>query len=129
MVGLDTGFFVGLMKGKRKAAEVWHNLSQAEFLPVVSVLTLGELLYLSFRLGEPETGRTLVDNIAVATKVVAVDRDIVEKGASLKAGRGIPYVDALIAATFLLSGCKEIHTTDKAHFGELEHKDLALVFY
>jgi predicted nucleic acid-binding protein len=58
-----------------------------------------------------------------------VDRPIVEKAASFKAGRGIPYVDSIILATFLLAGCREIHTTDRKHFAEIENKGISFVFY
>ena len=58
-----------------------------------------------------------------------VDRPIVEKAASLKAGRGIPYIDSIILATYMLAGCSEIHTTDKSHFAEIKNNGLSFVFY
>jgi hypothetical protein len=41
-----------------------------------------------------------------------VDRPIVEKAASLTTGQSIPYIDSNILSTFMLSGCREIYTTD-----------------
>ena len=129
MVGIDTGFFVGLMKGDSKPVEFWTSLIDRETLPVVSMLTLGELLYITFRLGQPDQGRELVDSIDKSARVIPVDRPIVEKAASLKAGRGIPYIDSIILATFMLAGCSAIHTTDKSHFAEIKNKGISFVFY
>jgi predicted nucleic acid-binding protein len=129
MVGMDTGFFVELMKGETKPVEFWSSLADSDILPVVSMLTLGELLYISFRIGQPDKGRELVDSIDKSARVVPVDRPIVEKAASLKAGRGIPYIDSIILSTFMLAGCKKIHTTDRNHFAGIKNKDLSFVFY
>jgi len=129
MVGIDTGFFVGLMKGDSKPVEFWTSLADSDRLPVISMLTLGELLYISFRLGQPDKGKELVDNIDKSARVLPVDRPIVEKAASLKAGRGLPYIDSIIIATFMLSGCREIHTTERNHLAEIKNKDISFVFY
>lgn len=129
MVGIDTGFFVGLMRGDSKPIEFWASLVDSDTLPVISMLTLGELLYISFRIGQSDKGKELVDSIDKSARVVPVDRPIVEKAASLKAGRGIPYIDAIILATFMLAGCREIHTTDRSHFAEIKNKGLAFIFY
>ncbi len=129
MVGIDTGFFIGLMKGDSKPVEFWTSLSDSDTLTVISMLTLGELLYISFRLGQPDKGKELVDSIDKSARVLPVDRPIVEKAASLKAGRNIPYIDSIILATFMLSGCREIHTTDRNHFAEIKNKGISFVFY
>jgi predicted nucleic acid-binding protein len=129
MVGIDTGFFVGLMKGDTKPIEFWASLVDGDRLPVISMLTLGELLYISFRIGLPDKGKELVDSIDKSARVMPVDRPIVEKAASLKAGRGIPYIDSIILSTFMLTGCREIHTTDRNHFSEIKNKGLLFVFY
>ena len=129
MVGIDTGFFVGLMKGDSKPIKFWASLVDSDTMPVVSMLTLGELLYISFRLGQPDKGKELVDSIDKSARAMPVDRPIVEKAASFKAGRGIPYVDSIILATFLLAGCREIHTTDRKHFAGVENKGISFVFY
>ena len=129
MVGIDTGFFVGLMKGDSKPIEFWASLAESDTLPVISMLTLGELLYITFRIGQPGKGKELVDSLDKSARVMPVDRPIVTKAASLKAGRGIPYIDSIILATFMLAGCKEIHTTDRNHFAEIKNKGISFVFY
>jgi predicted nucleic acid-binding protein len=129
MVGLDTGFFVGMIKGNQKIIEIWKDLNNKDTLPVVSVLTLGELLYISFRTGTPDIGRALIDNIDLSSRVVHVDRKITEKAAALKAGRAIPYIDAIILATFMLNDCNTIHTTDRNHFSEIKNKGIDFIFH
>jgi predicted nucleic acid-binding protein len=129
MVGLDTGFFVEMIKGDEAVIELWKQYNTRDTSPVVSVLTLGELLYLSYRTGTPEVGRALIDNIDIAARVIPVDRKITDKAAALKAGRSIPYTDALILATFLLNDCKTIHTTDRNHFSQIKNKGIKFVFH
>ncbi len=129
MVGLDTGFFVGMIKGNQDIIDIWEALNNSDTLPVVSVLTLGELLYISFRTGTPEVGKALVDNIALSSRVIPVGRQIIEKAAALEAGRAIPYIDAIILATFMLNECKTIHTTDRNHFSEIKNKGIHFIFY
>lgn len=129
MVGLDTGFFIALMKGEKEAFAYWDTLSRQEIFSVVSILTLGELLYIGFRTGKPKTGMKMVENIKIIARVVSVDFDIIEKAASVKAGRGIPYIDAIILATFLLTGCTEIHTTDRKHFSGIKNKGVKTIYY
>ena len=129
MVGLDTGFFVEIIKGNQDIIDIWQNLSKGDTLPIVSVLTLGELLYIAYRTGTHSAGKDLVDNIDFSCRVIPVDRKIIEKAASLKAGRGIPYIDAIILATFMLSKCRTIHTTDRKHFSEIKNKGISFIFH
>lgn len=129
MVGLDTGFFIAAMNGEPAALAFWEALAQSDMPPVVSLLTIGELLYIGHRLNKPGTSQKMVDSIYTATNVLTINRDIVEKAATLKAGRGMPYIDALILSTFLKAGCREIHTTDKKHFSGIHMKGLKLVFH
>jgi len=120
MVGLDTGFFIAFMNGQPEALACWDSLSVSDAPPIVSILTVGELLYISYRLSKPDAGKRMVESIYIATRVLPIDRGIVEKAATLKASRGMPYVDSLILATFLSVGCKQIHTTDKKHFSAIK---------
>ena len=129
MVGLDTGYFVGMIQGEDDIIKHWKNLKAHGVMPYVSVLTLGELLYLTIRLGKPEHGRKMVEGIAKTANVLDVNRQIVERAAALKGGRGIPYIDSLIIASFLENGCKEIHTKDRHHFGEVKNKGLKIIIW
>jgi predicted nucleic acid-binding protein len=129
MVGLDTGFFIELMKKNKEAKQLWSNLGEHTDFPIVSVLTLGEILYFSYRVGKPVQGKKMVNGIETACNVKIVDQEITEKAAGLKHGRGMPYVDSLILATFMIAGCKELHTSDKNHFKNLGQKGLPVVFW
>lgn len=129
MVGLDTGFFVGMIRGNQDIIDTWEAFNSGDTVPVVSVLTLGELLYISFRTGTPDIGKALADNIDLSCRVISVDRQIIEKAAALKAGRAIPYIDTIILATFMLNECRTIHTTDRNHFSEIKNKGIDFVFH
>jgi predicted nucleic acid-binding protein len=129
MVGLDTGYFVGLIQGEKNIISHWQSLKSGEIIPYVSVLTLGELLYLTIRAGKPEQGRKMIEGIEKTSMVVNVDRQIVERAATLKGGHGIPYVDSIIIASFLENGCKEIHTKDRKHFREIKAKGIKIIIW
>lgn len=129
MVGLDTGYFVGMIQGEQNIIKHWEDLKAHDAIPYVSVLTLGELLYLTIRVGKPEHGRRMVEGIVKTANIVNVNRQIVERAAALKGGRGIPYIDSLIIASFLENGCKEIHTKDRQHFGEVKNKGLKIIIW
>ncbi len=129
MVGLDTGFFISLMKNSKGVKEAWKGIREQEAFPIVSILTIGEILYLAYRIGEPEQGHKMVKGIGLAASVQAVDQNITEKAAGLKHGRGMPYVDALILATFFEAKCKEIHTTDRVHFRNLGQKGIRFIYW
>ncbi|OQC48278.1 MAG: PIN domain protein [Deltaproteobacteria bacterium ADurb.Bin026] len=129
MVGLDTGYFLGLIQGDTNIVKHWEGLKAQEIVPYVSVLTLGEILYLTIRIGKPEQGRRMTEGIEKTSSIVDMNKQIVERAAALKAGRGIPYVDSVIIASFLENGCKEIHTKDRKHFGEVKGKGLKIVIW
>jgi predicted nucleic acid-binding protein len=129
MVGLDTGYFVGMIQGEEGIVAHWEKLKTGEVIPYVSVLTLGELLYLTIRIGKPDQGRKMIGGIERTSVVIDVDRRIAERAATIKAGRGIPYVDSIIIASFLQNGCKEIHTKDGNHFGEIKTKGVKVVVW
>ena len=129
MVGLDTGYFVGIIQGEKNIIKHWGGLKTREIIPFVSVLTLGEIFYLTIHVGKPEQGRKMVEGIEKMSNVVDVNKQIVERAAALKGGRGIPYVDSIIIASFLENGCKEIHTKDRNHFEALKNKGLKIVIW
>jgi predicted nucleic acid-binding protein len=109
--------------------QFWNSLSSSTDFPIVSVLTLGEIFYFSYRVGKPAQGKKIVKGIDTACSVKVVDREIIEKAAALKHGRGMPYVDSLILAIFFIAGCKKIHTSDKNHFKNIGQKGLTVAFW
>jgi predicted nucleic acid-binding protein len=129
MVGLDTGYFVGMIQGEKSIIAHWEKLKASETIPYISVLTLGEILYLTIRVGKPDQGRKMIAGIEKTSMVIDVDKKIVERAAALKAGRGIPYVDSIIIASFLENGCKEIHTKDRNHFEEIKTNGTKIIIW
>lgn len=129
MVGLDTGYFMGMMLGDKGIIEHWESMKEKEAVPCVCVLTLGEILYLTIRIGTPQQGKKMVEGIEKTCTVLDVNKAVVEKAASLKGGHGTPYIDAIIIASFLESGCREIHTKDRKHFGDVKDKRTKIVVW
>ncbi|OPY60028.1 MAG: tRNA(fMet)-specific endonuclease VapC [Syntrophorhabdaceae bacterium PtaU1.Bin034] len=129
MVGLDTGYFVGIIQGEKNIIDHWKTLRENEIMPYVSVLTLGEILYLTIRVGKPDQGRKMIEGIEKTSVIIDVDKKIVERAASLKGGSGIPYVDSIVIASFLENGCKELHTKDRNHFQRIKRKGLNIVIW
>lgn len=112
MIGLDTGFFVALLKGKSKAVEVWEMLVDGKDNAIVSCITILELERLA-RLGTIKRVKILVDAIMAVCRVGWLDNvRVLSIGARLGNDLGIPVVDALVLASFVDAKCKVIYTTD-----------------
>lgn len=127
MIGLDTGFFIELLKGNLKAVEVWQDIINGDDC-VTSCLTLFELKRLSLkgRLN-PDDSDALIEAIMAISKVIWLDNlKIHESAASLSHGTGIPAIDSLILASFLISDVKTVYTTD-SHFESYKKKEVEIV--
>ncbi len=112
MIGLDTGFFVALLKGSPEAIKVWEMLVDGKQNAVVSCITLLELQRLQ-RLGTIKRTGILVDAIMAVCRVEWLDNArVLTLGARLANDLGIPVVDALVLASFADTKCKAIYTTD-----------------
>lgn len=113
-IGLDTGFFLMVLKGQEEALRVWQSLMDGEE-SVTSCLTLFELrrLSLSGRI-QPEAADTMIEAIMAISKVSWLEAaELLERGAQLSHGLGIPAMDALILTGLLASGAEVILTTDR----------------
>ena len=121
MIGLDTGFFIRLLENKKEAVRIWQGIVGGEESSV-SCLTIFELKRLSLKKAiDEETTDLLIDAILSICKVTWIDgKEILLVGANLSHGLGIPAVDALILAGFLVLNVNTIYTTD-SHL-ELFHK-------
>ena len=115
VIGLDTGFFIALMHKEKEALRLWNDLSLSDIPPVVSMLTIGELLYISFRLNKSDLGKQLAENIFIAANVVPVEREIVEKAAQIfilaqQLGGGVilPPEDIAIMRNFYLAKYRKL---------------------
>jgi len=125
MLGFDTGFFMQLLQGGTLPMETWRNAMQNKVSSVCSCLTLFELERLSLK-GVIEDHSVLCEGIHAVCKVVWLDTAILSRGARLCRGLGIPAMDGLILAGFLLSGVRTIYTTDR-HFIRYEAPGVRIV--
>jgi predicted nucleic acid-binding protein len=115
MIGLDTGFFVELVRGNKQALDVFNKISEGEEDACISCLTLYELKKLSLRDSIPlETGATLIDNLMSFCSVSWLDQlQTHELAAGFSHSFVIPGIDSLILAGLVTSKADKIYTTDK----------------
>ncbi len=127
MTGLDTGFFVRLLKGDHNVTEIFKDIDEAADL-CVSCLTIFELKRLSLRgVIEEEAVNKLIDSIASLAHISWLDNvEIHEAAAGLSHGIGIPAVDSLILAGFILNGSERIYTTD-SHMEKYRKKGVQII--
>jgi predicted nucleic acid-binding protein len=113
MIGLDTGFFIRLLENKKEAVRIWQGIVEGEESSV-SCLTIFELKRLSMKKAiDEETTGLLIDAILSICEVTWIEgKEILLMGANLSHGLGIPAVDALILAGFLMLNVNTIYTTD-----------------
>ena len=113
-IGLDTGFFVELLRGNADAVEVWKNLVEGEDQGVCSALTLFEIERLGLKGAiRRDALESLLEAIPAVCVLLWIDRrEILSKAAGFSHGLGVPAVDALILAAFHLAGVQHIYTTD-----------------
>jgi predicted nucleic acid-binding protein len=127
MIGLDTGFFIRLLENKKEAVRIWQGIVEGEESSV-SCLTIFELKRLSLKKAiDEETTDLLIDAILSICKVTWIDgKEILLMGANLSHGLGIPAVDALILAGFLVLNVDTIYTTD-SHLELFHKKDIKIL--
>lgn len=126
MTGLDTGFFVKLLKGEHKVKKIFEGIDNETDL-CVSCLTIFELKRLSLKGAlEEKAVDQLIDNIVSLAHISWLDSvEIHKTAASLAHGLGIPAVDSLILAGFILNGSEKIYTTD-THFEKYVRKGVQI---
>ena len=64
MVALDTGFFVAMIRGSKKAISLWREFRKEKIRPVISTLIAGELLYIFYKEGKSEEAKEMVGKMA-----------------------------------------------------------------
>lgn len=112
VTALDTGFFLRLLEGHEGAKAKWQALVEGEE-GLVSGLSLVELLRLGLKGAlARQDAELLLKAIPAVCRVVWPDWGIGERAARLSHGLHLPLVDALILATALEGGAKEIWTAD-----------------
>ncbi len=112
VVGLDTGFFIQLLKGNTKALQVWEGVIGGEVKAITSALVLFELKRILHKIDEAQKWDDLREAIVKNCDVVVVDVNIAERSASVSYGTGLPAVDALIYTSVVDSDL--FFTTDRS---------------
>lgn len=112
MTGLDTGFFVELLRGESAAVAIWEALIDGNEEATVSCLTLLEIERLGMKRAI-EGAEVLLEAIPAVCRLVWIeDLELLSSAAGLSHGLGIPAVDALILAGFIREKAETIYTTD-----------------
>jgi predicted nucleic acid-binding protein len=127
MIGLDTGFFVELLRGNLDLIKVWQDILDGDD-SVVSCMSIFELKKLGLKgtINRNDTD-TLVEAIMAICRVVWIDNLIsIETAVKLSHGLGIPAVDAQILAAFVQNNCRRIYTTD-AHMAAYKKKGVTII--
>jgi predicted nucleic acid-binding protein len=127
MIGFDTGFFVKLLKGDYLAKEIFEGIDEDTDV-CVSCLTIFELKRLSLKGAvKAKAVDELIDNILELAHISWLDNlEIHTTAASLAHGLGIPAVDSLILAGFILNDSERIYTTD-SHLEKYTKKGVKVV--
>ena len=127
MTGLDTGFFVALLRKGSKAVEVWEGIIDGDE-SAVSCLTLYELQRLSLKgVIESNAVNTILEAIRAICKVVWLDKtEILTAAATISQSYGIHAIDSLILASLSTLNVKTIYTTD-SHIEKYKKKGIHII--
>ena len=113
MIGLDTGYFLRLLKGHPEAGRIWTAIMDGEEA-AVSCMTLYELARFA-RKGsiDIDAEKALREAILALCLVCWLDREeILLAAANLSQGVGLHAIDSLILAGLLAVNATAIYTTD-----------------
>jgi len=113
-VGLDTSFFVKLLKDDQRARKVWERVARREIVAVVSCISLYELDKLGLKGALARTAAdTLLEEILFVCRVVWLDASTrLRQAARIAHGNGLGMADALILASLIEAEATEIYTAD-----------------
>lgn len=126
MIGLDTGFFVELLRGREDVAAVWKHLIEGEEEAAVSCLSLFEIERLGLK-GAIREIEVLLEAIPAVCRIVWIQSgELLSSGAGLSHGLGIPAMDALILAGLIAQGAITVYTTD-SHLETYRRKGIKIV--
>ncbi len=114
MIGLDSGFFVELLKGNQQTERIWNDILDGQG-SVVSCISLFELKRLGLKgLIDISTIDTINEAIMNICNIAWLDNvTVVNTAANFSHGLGIHMADALILSGFIKYGVTKIYTTDQ----------------
>ncbi len=109
MIGLDTGFFVELLRNNPKAIKIWEGIIEGNE-SAVSCLTLYELKRLSFKGAiEPTAIDTILEAIRAICRVVWLDKaELLTGAANISQSYGLHAIDSLILSSLNILNVKTI---------------------
>jgi predicted nucleic acid-binding protein len=119
-IGVDTGFFFALTEQHPLAVAVWKKEKI-----ITSVIVLFELQR-KLHQGHFKHDISLINDIEMSVEIVDITPKIAKRGARISHGNNIPAMDALILASFLEVGCKEIYTRDD-HLLQYQKRDIKII--
>lgn len=127
MIGLDTGFFVELLRNNSKAVRIWEGIIEGDE-SAVSCLTLYELKRLSLKgVIDSHAVDTVLEAIQATCKVVWLDEpDVLIAAAAIAQSHGIHAIDSLILASITTLNAKAIYTTD-SHMEKYKRKGVNMI--
>ena len=127
MIGLDTGFFVELLRNNSISIRVWEEIMEGDE-STVSCLTLYELQRLSLKGAiESNAVNVMLEAIRAICKVVWLDEaKILTGAATISQSYGIHAIDSLILASFATLNVKTIYTTD-SHIEKYKKKSVNVI--
>ena len=127
MIGLDTGFFVELLRNNSISIRVWEEIMEGDET-TVSCLTLYELQRLSLKGAiESNAVNVMLEAIRAICKVVWLDEaKILTGAATISQSYGIHAIDSLILASFATLNVKTIYTTD-SHIEKYKKKSVNVI--
>lgn len=127
MIGLDTGFFVELLRNNSRAVRIWEGILEGDE-SAVSCLTLYELQRLSLKgVIESNAVNSILEAILAICKVVWLDKaEILIGAATVSQSHGIHAIDSLILASLATLNVKTIYTTD-SHIQKYKRKWVSII--
>ncbi len=122
MIGIDTGFFIELIKGNKQTLKVWNEILDGED-SVVSGISLYELKKLALKGSiDRHSADTLLDAIKNICNIAWLDHyDLFMSAANLSHALGLHMSDALILSGFIKYKATSIYTVDP-HFCSYKKK-------
>ncbi len=128
MLGLDTGYFVALIEGRREPTQVWERLIEGGDEATCSALSMYELERLALRgVIDRDAVHLLRHSIPAIVRVRWVDEvDLLSEAAGLTQGLGLAAMDSLILACLLAEDATTIYTTD-TDFERLQRRDVRVI--
>ncbi|MGQ9627610.1 MAG: type II toxin-antitoxin system VapC family toxin [Anaerolineae bacterium] len=128
LIGGDTGFIIDIAEGKGYALEKWAQVVEGRVDLALSVVSINELLVYFYKRGKAESAGELLALMKALGNVHfwPVTEEIAERSAGYRYGLGMPAVDSLILATFVIAGCDLVLSADKHFHKAAEQKIVTL---